>query len=159
DVVRRALRPAHAQNVAAHVGERHSGVDGRAAGLEPEVESGRVDELGIRILDVGADPAAAHRARAQIVVDVRTARRARNADVLAGGEPPDVVNHVAVDEQVVAVGVNGRKSDVAGFAVPAHVVNMVPGDLDVVRTGARVHAVVVRALDLEALDPHEVRVQ
>src|SRR2546422_3416224 len=84
DVVAGSLRPNNAEDVAQHYRQNSAGVDSWAAGLEPEVESGRVDELGIRILDVGADPASADRRRAEVVVDEGAALRPRNADVLAG---------------------------------------------------------------------------
>src|SRR2546430_107293 len=81
DVVAGSLRPNNAEDVAQHYRQNSAGVDSRAAGLEPEIEGGRVDELGIRILDVGADPASADRRRAEVVVDEGAALRPRNADV------------------------------------------------------------------------------
>src|SRR2546422_7686511 len=97
DVVAGSLRPNNAEDVAQHYRQNSAGVDSRAAGLEPEVESGRVDELGIRILDVGADPASADRRRAEVVVDEGAALRPRNADVLAG-QVEDVVLDVRSEE-------------------------------------------------------------
>src|SRR5256885_1989593 len=132
DVVAGSLRPNNAEDVAQHYRQNSAGVDSWAAGLEPEIEGGRVDELGIRILDVGADPASADRRRAEVVVDVRTARRARNADVLAG-QVEDVVLDVQVRGRArqddvpipVGIGVGERIVDdihlVARRAVAMHV--------------------------------------
>src|SRR5207302_678741 len=49
DVVTGSLRPNNAEDVAQHYRQNSAGVDSWAAGLEPEIEGGRVDELGIRI--------------------------------------------------------------------------------------------------------------